>query len=92
MQKLYGGTPSATLEPSEIIARMMLPMLNEVARCLDEGIVETPHKPIWRYLWFRLPFRGGAYQYIDSLVLRTICKRQKNGGISGLCMHLARVS
>ena len=34
-------------EREDIIARMMLPMATEMARCVEEGIVGTPPRPTW---------------------------------------------
>ncbi|VTR60556.1 Fatty acid oxidation complex subunit alpha [Serratia fonticola] len=39
-----------TFSSEEIIARMMIPMINEVVRCLEEGIVASRQKQIWH--WF----------------------------------------
>ncbi len=61
----------STPEASEIINKMMIPMLNECVRCLDEGIVATPMEADLAVL-FGLgfpPFRGGPLRYIDSLGL-----------------------
>ncbi len=53
----------------EIIARLMVPMCNEVVRCLEEGIVGTAAEADIGLL-FGIgfpPFRGGALRYIDQL-------------------------
>lgn len=34
--------PKRDFSEEEIIARMMIPMVNEVVRCLEEGIIATP--------------------------------------------------
>ena len=57
------------IEPEAVIARMMLPMIIEASRCLEEGIVETPIEldmSLVLGLGFP-PFRGGLLRYADSL-------------------------
>lgn len=53
----------------EIIARMMAPMINEVVRCLEEGIIQSPADAdiaLVYGLGFP-PFRGGVFCYLDTL-------------------------
>ena len=53
----------------EIIARMMVPMINEVVRCLEEGIVAGPAEADIALVYgigFP-PFHGGALRYLDTL-------------------------
>lgn len=53
----------------EIIARMMIPMVNEVVRCLEEGIVASPAEADIALIYgigFP-PFHGGAFRYLDTL-------------------------
>ncbi|WP_430463012.1 fatty acid oxidation complex subunit alpha FadB [Thalassolituus sp. LLYu03] len=53
----------------EIIARCMIPMCIEVARCIEEGIVETPNEADMGLI-FGIgfpPFRGGACRYMDTV-------------------------
>jgi 3-hydroxyacyl-CoA dehydrogenase/enoyl-CoA hydratase/3-hydroxybutyryl-CoA epimerase/enoyl-CoA isomerase len=55
--------------PEEIVARCMVPMVNEVVRCLEEKIVATPQEADMALLYgvgFP-PFRGGACRYVDQL-------------------------
>jgi 3-hydroxyacyl-CoA dehydrogenase/enoyl-CoA hydratase/3-hydroxybutyryl-CoA epimerase/enoyl-CoA isomerase len=52
----------------EIVARCMLPMVNEIARCLEEKIVSTPYEADMALIYgigFP-PFRGGACRYVDQ--------------------------
>jgi 3-hydroxyacyl-CoA dehydrogenase/enoyl-CoA hydratase/3-hydroxybutyryl-CoA epimerase/enoyl-CoA isomerase len=52
----------------EIVARCMVPMVNEVARCLEEEIVGTPCEADMALIYgigFP-PFRGGACRYVDQ--------------------------
>jgi len=54
--------------PEEIVARCMVPMVNEVARCLEEGIVASPYEADMSLIYgigFP-PFRGGACRYVDQ--------------------------
>jgi len=53
----------------EIIQRMMIPMCIEIARCLEEGIVDTPSEADMGLI-FGIgfpPFRGGACRYMDTV-------------------------
>ncbi len=60
---------------SEIIDRMMLPMCLEAARCLEDGIVESPiEADMGLILGLGFPmFRGGALRYMDSLGIAEFC-------------------
>ncbi len=56
-------------DAEEIIARCMIPMCIEIARCLEEGIVETPNEADMGLI-FGIgfpPFRGGACRYMDTV-------------------------
>jgi 3-hydroxyacyl-CoA dehydrogenase / enoyl-CoA hydratase / 3-hydroxybutyryl-CoA epimerase / enoyl-CoA isomerase len=58
----------------EIIARMMLPMATELARCLEDGIVGTPAEADLALLYgigFP-PFRGGVFRWMDTVGLAYI--------------------
>ncbi|WP_456296488.1 fatty acid oxidation complex subunit alpha FadB [Vibrio sp. AK197] len=54
-----------------IIERMMIPMLNEVVLCLQEGIIASPQEADMALVYGLgfPPFRGGALRYLDSLGL-----------------------
>jgi len=61
----------------EIIERMMIPMIIETVRCLDEGIVETAAEADMGLIMgvgFP-PFRGGALKYADSIGLAAIIEK-----------------
>jgi len=69
--ELIKGVVAARKEftPDEIIARCMVPMVNEVARCLEEGIVASPFEADMSLIYgigFP-PFRGGACRYVDQM-------------------------
>ncbi len=53
----------------EIIARMMLPMANELLRCLDEGVVGSAAEADLALVYGLgfPPFRGGVLRWIDSM-------------------------
>ena len=60
------GTPEVT--DAGIVERMMLPMLLECSRCLEDGIVETPTE-VDLALVYGLgfpPFRGGIFRWADA--------------------------
>jgi 3-hydroxyacyl-CoA dehydrogenase/enoyl-CoA hydratase/3-hydroxybutyryl-CoA epimerase/enoyl-CoA isomerase len=55
--------------PEEIIARLMIPMVNEVVRCLEEGVVDTAAEADMGLIYgvgFP-PFRGGAIRYLETV-------------------------
>jgi 3-hydroxyacyl-CoA dehydrogenase/enoyl-CoA hydratase/3-hydroxybutyryl-CoA epimerase/enoyl-CoA isomerase len=61
--------PRKDFSPDDIVARCMVPMVNEVARCLEEKIVGSPQEADMALLYgvgFP-PFRGGACRYVDQL-------------------------
>jgi len=61
----------------DIIDRMMLPMIIESARCLEDGIVGSPAEldiALVYGLGFP-PFRGGALRYADAVGLKALCAK-----------------
>lgn len=61
--------PRQTISDEEIIARMMIPMINEVVRCLEEKIVASPAEADMALVYgigFP-PFHGGVFRYLDTL-------------------------
>ncbi|RXJ72198.1 fatty acid oxidation complex subunit alpha FadB [Veronia nyctiphanis] len=61
----------ADFSNEDIIARVMAPMINEVVRCLDEGIIATPAEADMALVYgigFP-PFRGGVFRYLDTIGL-----------------------
>ncbi|MFT5573168.1 MAG: 3-hydroxyacyl-CoA dehydrogenase/enoyl-CoA hydratase/3-hydroxybutyryl-CoA epimerase [Cryomorphaceae bacterium] len=57
------------LDKEEIIARMMIPMATEMARCLEEEIVGSANEADMALVYgvgFP-PFRGGVFRWIDSI-------------------------
>jgi 3-hydroxyacyl-CoA dehydrogenase/enoyl-CoA hydratase/3-hydroxybutyryl-CoA epimerase len=64
-------------EPSLIVDRMVLPMLNEAARCLEEGVVSGPAElDLAMILGTGFPpFRGGLCRWADAAGLRALAGR-----------------
>ncbi|MDL4913232.1 MAG: fatty acid oxidation complex subunit alpha FadB [Enterobacterales bacterium endosymbiont of Blomia tropicalis] len=61
--------PKRVFSDEEIVNRMMLPMLSEVVRCLEENIVASPAEADMALVYGLgfPPFRGGALRYLDTL-------------------------
>jgi len=58
-----------TFSPEDIISRMMIPMINEVVRCLEEEIIASPAEADMALVYgigFP-PFHGGVFRYLDTL-------------------------
>lgn len=65
----YGD--SKPFDAEEIIARTMIPLINETVRCLEEGIVATPAEADMALVYgigFP-PFHGGVFRYLDTMGL-----------------------
>ena len=77
LAKLSGGKKNETITDEEIVDRLMLPMLFECSRCLEEKIVSTPME-VDIALIYGLgfpPFRGGAMMYADSVGIKTLIEK-----------------
>lgn len=64
--------------PGETIeARLVLPMVNEAAFCLEDGVVELPHKLDLAMVFGTgfPPFRGGLLRHADSVGIPRIVER-----------------
>ncbi|MGB0494721.1 MAG: fatty acid oxidation complex subunit alpha FadB [Kangiellaceae bacterium] len=84
------GEPSKEYEAQEIIERMMLPLIFEVTRCLDEGIVATAEEADMALL-FGIgfpPFRGGALKYADEIGLDNIIAMADKYKSLGACYEV----
>ncbi len=67
---------SKEFEKQDIIHRMMLPMILETVRCLEENIIATPAEADMGLIYgigFP-PFRGGALKYADMMGLAKLVK------------------
>ncbi|MUJ26565.1 fatty acid oxidation complex subunit alpha FadB [Aliivibrio fischeri] len=63
----------------QISARMMIPMINEVIRCLDEGIIASPAEADMALVYGLgfPPFKGGVFRYLDAIGLTTYLNMAK---------------
>jgi 3-hydroxyacyl-CoA dehydrogenase/enoyl-CoA hydratase/3-hydroxybutyryl-CoA epimerase/enoyl-CoA isomerase len=64
---------------AEIVARMMIPMATELARCLEEGIVASPAEADMALVYGLgfPPFRGGVFRWLDSMGAEAFCALAK---------------
>lgn len=60
--------PQRVFSDEEIVARMMIPMVNEVVLCLEENIIATPAEADMALVYGLgfPPFRGGVFRYLDT--------------------------
>lgn len=75
LKSLVRADNSASITDQDIIDRMMLPLIIECSRCLEDGIVDTPVEvdiAMVYGLGFP-PFRGGPFRYADAVGLKTLC-------------------
>jgi 3-hydroxyacyl-CoA dehydrogenase/enoyl-CoA hydratase/3-hydroxybutyryl-CoA epimerase/enoyl-CoA isomerase len=77
----------ADVPDEEIVERMMLPMLLECSRCLEDGIVASPVE-VDIALLYGLgfpPFRGGIFRWADSIGTPALLKAaDKHRGLGAL--------
>ncbi|WP_168403064.1 fatty acid oxidation complex subunit alpha FadB [Erwinia amylovora] len=61
--------PKRVFSDEDIVARMMIPMINEVVRCLDEGVIASPAEADMALVYGLgfPPFHGGAFRYLDTV-------------------------
>ncbi|MDE1188580.1 MAG: fatty acid oxidation complex subunit alpha FadB [Pantoea sp.] len=71
--------PKRVFSDEEITNRMMLPMLHEVVRCLEEKIIASPAEADMALVYGLgfPPFRGGAFRYMDTLGNSTVVDQAK---------------
>jgi 3-hydroxyacyl-CoA dehydrogenase/enoyl-CoA hydratase/3-hydroxybutyryl-CoA epimerase len=69
--------PRAVYQASEIQQRTVLPMLNEAARCLAEGVIRSARDgDVGAVFGFGFPpFRGGPFRYMDSLGIAEVVRQ-----------------
>ncbi len=81
------ATTTKEASDEEIIDRMMIPLITESARCLEEKIVTTPMEVdlgVIYGLGFP-PFRGGVLKYADTVGLENICEKASQYSSLGGC-------
>ena len=73
----FGKTKELTDE--EIIARMMVPMATEIARCLEEGIVASAAEADMALIYGLgfPPFRGGIFRWMDEIGIQSFIDMAK---------------
>ncbi|MGZ5442659.1 MAG: fatty acid oxidation complex subunit alpha FadB [Thermoanaerobaculia bacterium] len=77
LKPLVRADNSASITDQDIIDRMMLPLIIECSRCLEDGIVNTPVEvdiAMVYGLGFP-PFRGGPFRYADAVGLKVLCDK-----------------
>ncbi|WP_421134728.1 fatty acid oxidation complex subunit alpha FadJ [Alteromonas sp. A079] len=74
---LLGLTPSSSLSEKEVAERCVLMMLNEAARCLDEGVIRNARDgDIGAIFGIGFPpFLGGPFRYMDTVGIKQIVER-----------------
>ena len=74
---LLGVSPSKSRSESEISERCVLMMLNEAARCLDEGVIRCARDgDIGAIFGIGFPpFLGGPFRYMDQLGISKVVER-----------------
>lgn len=62
------------VDEQDIVARMMLPMATELARCLEEGIVGSAAEADLALIYGLgfPPFHGGMFRWLDEVGLATV--------------------
>jgi 3-hydroxyacyl-CoA dehydrogenase len=73
------GVARHVFQPKDIVERLLLPMINEGARILDEGIAHSAGDidVIWVYGYGFPSWRGGPMHYANTVGLAHVCDRLK---------------
>ncbi len=74
---LLNITPKASIAAEDIVRRSVYMMLNEAARCLDEGVIRSARDgDIGAIFGIGFPpFLGGPFRYMDSIGIATLVSR-----------------
>ena len=96
---LLNVTPSSTKSEKEVAERCVLMMLNEAARCLEEGVIRNPRDgDIGAIFGIGFPpFLGGPFRYMDTLGLGKVVEKlrhyaAKSGDKFTPCDYLVRMA
>jgi len=76
LKELVRQDPGMSVGDQDILDRMLLPMIIEASRCLEDRIVASPVE-LDLALVYGLgfpPFRGGALRYADAVGLKALCQ------------------
>ncbi|SFU94749.1 fatty acid oxidation complex subunit alpha FadB [Xenorhabdus koppenhoeferi] len=82
--------PKHTFSGEEIIARTMIPMINEVVRCLEEGIISSPAEADMALVYGLgfPPFHGGVFRYLDTMGTAAYVKMAESYVHLGVLYHV----
>ena len=89
----FAGGQTADVTNSEIIERMMIPLITESARCLEEKIVATPMEVDLGVIYgigFP-PFHGGVLRYADTIGLEAVCEKISQYSSLGGCYEAPEI-
>lgn len=77
LQRPAGSAPVSPLSDEEKVDRMILPMVNEAARALEEGVTGSAAELDLATVFGMgfAPFRGGVLSYANHLGLREVLRR-----------------
>ena len=77
IEKLIAVKDKTYLSDDQLVQRMIYPMINEAARCLDEGIAQSARDVDIGMIFGTgfAPFRGGLLRYAESEGLNLIVKK-----------------